>query len=280
MTPPLGLCAQLACLWEAMARKPGNVCPGRDFEDVSYLDFVTSAAAIGPAFHAADSKRVGQTVLDAVISTRAVVSTNTNLGIILLLVPLAAMADDTPIGSVLERLDVQDAQLVYEAIRLANPGGMGRVAEQDVTDSPTETLRQVMERAADHDIIARQYANGFREVFESGLPVLSHALATHVHLEEAIVVCHLHLMAHHPDTLIARKRGIAIAQEAARRAQRVLDTGWPDRESGIVAMEELDTWLRADGHARNPGATADLVTACLFVALRQGIIRLPVDRSW
>jgi triphosphoribosyl-dephospho-CoA synthetase len=28
--------------------------------------------------------------------------------------------------------------------------------------------------------------------------------------------------------------------------------------------------LRADGHRRNPGATADLIAAALFVALREG----------
>ena len=41
---PVGLCAQLACVLEATARKPGNVHRFADFDDVSYLDFVTAAA--------------------------------------------------------------------------------------------------------------------------------------------------------------------------------------------------------------------------------------------
>ena len=41
--PSLGLCAQLACIWEATARKPGNVHRFRDFADVGYLDFLVSA---------------------------------------------------------------------------------------------------------------------------------------------------------------------------------------------------------------------------------------------
>ena len=55
----------------------------------------------------------------------------------------------------------------------------------------------------------------------------------------------------------------------------MLEAGWPSRAGGAAALAELDAWLRAEGHARNPGTTADLVTACLFVALREGIIHLP-----
>ena len=42
--------AQLACLLEVSAPKPGNVSPGRHFADLTYEDFLTSAVAIGPAF--------------------------------------------------------------------------------------------------------------------------------------------------------------------------------------------------------------------------------------
>src|SRR5918995_3951284 len=41
--------AQLACLLEASAPKPGNVSPGLHFHDTRYEDFLASAVAIGPA---------------------------------------------------------------------------------------------------------------------------------------------------------------------------------------------------------------------------------------
>ena len=44
----IGLHAQLACIWEATARKPGNVHRFVDFDDLTYLDFLTSAAAVAP----------------------------------------------------------------------------------------------------------------------------------------------------------------------------------------------------------------------------------------
>ena len=33
------------------------------------------------------------------------------------------------------------------------------------------------------------------------------------------------------------------------------------------AVAELDFWMRSDGHRRNPGTTADLIVAGLFVAM-------------
>jgi triphosphoribosyl-dephospho-CoA synthase len=280
--PDVGLCAQVACIWEATARKPGNVTRYHDFEDITYLDFLLSAAAIAPVMATACQRKVGATVLEAVRATRQVVRTNTNLGIILLLTPLAAVPEGEElragVGRILAGLDVGDTRLVYEAIRLAAPGGLGRVEEQDVRDEPTLPLRAVMALAAGRDLVARQYAGGFAEVFDDGVPALVGGWERTGSLEEAIVWAHLHLMAEHPDTLIARKRGAAEAMEAARRARRVLDQGWPGKPAGRVARAELDAWLRAEGHDRNPGTTADLITASLFVALRQAA--LPPGCPW
>jgi triphosphoribosyl-dephospho-CoA synthase len=131
-----------------------------------------------------------------------------------------------------------------------------------------------MELAADRDLIARQYANGFAQIFDEGVPALCLGLEVAGDLERAVIYCHLQLMAAHPDSLIQRKRGRAEAEEAAARARVVLEAGWP--ATGHEALRDLDAWLRAVGHQRNPGTTADLVTACLFVALRQRIITLPV----
>lgn len=272
-----GLCAQIACIWEATARKPGNVHRYRDFDDSSYLDFLLSAAAIAPVLTTACRRRVGVTVLDAVRATRLAVNTNTNLGIVLLLAPLASVPGDEELRSGVERiladLDVDDARSVYEAIRLASPGGLGRTAEQDIRDEPTQTLRQVMALAAERDLIARQYANGFREVFDDGVPALLRGIERTGSIEGAIVLAHLHLLAHYPDTLIARKSGGAEAEEAARRAKAVLD-------GDGVTLSDFDAWLRSAGRTRNPGATADLIAACLFVALRENTIRLPTLAPW
>jgi triphosphoribosyl-dephospho-CoA synthase len=280
----VGLCAQLACIWEATARKPGNVHRACDFADLTYLDFLHSAAAVAPVLNLASLCGVGTIVLEAVRATRAVAPTNTNLGIVLLLAPLAAVPrfEDLRQGlpRVLDNLDVADARAVYEAIRLAAAGGLGQVPEQDIHTEPTKTLREVMALAAERDLIARQYANGFHEVLHDGGPALLQGLEQTSCLEDAIIFAYLHLLAAYPDSLIQRKRGPLEAAEASRRAHTVLQSGWPRGGDSQQALSELDRWLRAERHGRNPGTTADLVTACLFVLLREGSIKLPLQFRW
>lgn len=278
--PGPGLLAQAACLIEAMARKPGNVHPGAGFEGDSVLDYLISAAAIGPAFDAIGAGGVGRCVLAAVRATHAAVNKNTNLGMILLLAPMAAArsagagAFRDRLRGVLRSLTVADARDAYAAIALAAPGGLGRAAEQDVeAGPPTVTLLEAMRLAADRDLVARQYATDYDDVFEVGYPALTGWLGAGRSLEMAIVGCYLRMLANRPDTLIARKRGVELAAEASRRASAVLAGGWPDARPDPA--DDLDRWLRADGHARNPGATADLAAAVIFLALAESTIPLP-----
>src|SRR5207245_9984253 len=124
LTSP-GLCAQIACIWEATARKPGNVHRYRDFDDTNFLDFLHSAAAIAPILETACERHVGETVLQCVQATQAVTLRNTNLGIILLLAPLATVPCSetlrTVLKQVLANLDVTDSRAVDHALRLAWP---------------------------------------------------------------------------------------------------------------------------------------------------------------
>ncbi len=271
---PLGVgdCARLACILEATARKAGNVTRFVDFDDLTYLDFVLSAMAIGPVMERAAEMGVGWAVREGVAATRRLVAGNSNLGMLLLLAPLAASPSPDQAGVVgaLDKLTVADSSLVFDAIRLANPGGLGDAPEQDVRGEPTLPLRQIMSLAADRDLIARQYVNGFRDVFDHVAELGKQPL------EEAIIRCHLRLLSELGDTHIARRCDRETSAEAKLHAAKALGLGWPRTENGRAAFNEFDAWLRADGHRRNPGSTADLVAACLFVALRRGMITFPL----
>jgi triphosphoribosyl-dephospho-CoA synthase len=272
----IGDCAQLACLFEVTAPKAGNVRPGREFADLRCIDFWESAAAIKPILEQAPSQGVGQTVLKAIQATRAVVSSNTNLGIVLLLAPLAAVPRDQSlragIGSILKASTVQDSRQVFDAIRLVKPGGLGRVSDQDVVSEPTLPLRQIMALAADRDLVARQFAHDFEDVFDYGVPALLDGFQRFGNHGDAIVFTQLTILSRFGDSLILRKRGPDEAAIARTMAQGVLDAGWPKAESGREAFEAFDAWLREFGNARNPGTSADLVTACLFASFRDNVI--------
>ncbi|HWL10341.1 MAG TPA: triphosphoribosyl-dephospho-CoA synthase [Planctomicrobium sp.] len=268
---PLADQIRLACQMECSAKKPGNVHPEADFNDVSYQDFMASADVIAPVLAQARETGVGGSIYDAVIKTRQMVGTNTNLGIILLLAPLAAIPAGKScldgIGPVLDSLTQVDAEFVYAAIRHAQPGGLGKVDEQDVASKPAIGLVEAMSLAADRDLIARQYHNRFQEVLGFGCQSLLRSVNEEgMDWETAVISTQLQLMATFPDTLIVRKCGSEIAVESQVRAQAVLNSNW--RSDTDSHLEEFDRWLRNDGHRRNPGTTADLIAAILFVALR------------
>jgi triphosphoribosyl-dephospho-CoA synthase len=56
----------------------------------------------------------------------------------------------------------------------------------------------------------------------------------------------------------------------AAGAASVLAAGGVRDDAGRAALAAFDASLRTDGNALNPGTTADLVTAVLFVALLEG----------
>ena len=264
---------ELSCLLEATARKPGNVHPLASFADLDYSDFVASARAVSPVLAQVSHATVGESILEAALATRTAVSANTNLGIILLLAPLCAVESKLSVesvGDVLDQLTVDDSQYVYKAIDIASAGGMGEVSEQDLSDAPTASLVECMRLAQDRDLIARQYTNQFADVF-----ALADELSRgkfRADWEQAVILLHLQIMQRFPDTLIARKLGADVAKQCSQRAEKILKADWPQTQRSQALFQEFDTWLRADGHKRNPGTSADMVAAVLFVGLRNGLI--------
>jgi triphosphoribosyl-dephospho-CoA synthase len=270
--------AQLACLLEASAPKPGNVSPGRPFGDARYEDFLASAVAIGEPLGGAGTRRLGTTILHAIEATARRTRSNTNLGIVLLVAPLARAALCTAevggggtlraaLRGVLAETNIDDARDVYAAIRLAAPGGLGRAAEQDVQNDPTVTLLDAMRLAADRDGIAREYADSFEATFEIGAPALERARADELDWSEAVVETFLTLLAARPDTHIARRGGAALAAQATRLAAEALAEGGVRSAAGLTAIDEMDRALRDERHHGNPGTTADLTAASIFVVL-------------
>jgi triphosphoribosyl-dephospho-CoA synthase len=267
--------AQLACVLEVSAEKPGNITPSHDFHDTSYEDMLRSAIATGPELARAGDRGVGETVLAVVQASRSVAPANTNLGIALLLAPLAKAAlDGEPLrarlGATLRALDLADARAAYEAIRLAGAGGLGERVEHDVRSEPAIGLREAMASAAGRDSIASEYVTDYALTFETGIPVLVAALGDGLAVRDAIVELALRLLDVAPDTLIARKRGAEAAARVSAGARDVLAAGGVRTAAGRRALRSFDASLREPGNALNPGTTADLVTATVFVAVLEG----------
>ena len=278
MTTPAEVAAagQLACLLEVSAPKPGNVSPDRHFHDTRYEDFLASAVAIGPALAQAGEQPLGITIRRAVEDTLRWTESNTNLGIVLLLAPLARAAlraGDTlrdRLRHVLGETTVGDSAEVYAAIRRARPGGLGESASEDVAQTPSVNLRDAMGLAAQRDAIAREYVTDFELTFETGVPALLDARRKGLAWTDAAVETYLMLLEAGPDTHIARKLGVGEAEIVSRRAREVRAAGGTQSPLGRQALVELDRELRDPRNRRNPGSTADLTCAALFVVILEG----------
>jgi triphosphoribosyl-dephospho-CoA synthase len=276
LTPhEISFLATAACLLELSAPKPGNVSRAADFDDTTFEDFLLSAAAIGPVLAGARGRGVGATILEATGATRRHVQSNTNLGMVLLLSPLASAAAGAGgtlrdrLSGVLAALSVDDARAAYAAIRMAAPGGLGQAEVQDVADEPTLTLREAMVLAAGDDTVAREYATDYDVTFRLTAPTLRRAREGGLGWPEAILEAYLRVLANVPDTLIARKQGANAARAVSLRAAEVLSESAPQTPARDRAVLALDEQLRGSGNALNPGTTADLITAGLFVVMAE-----------
>jgi triphosphoribosyl-dephospho-CoA synthase len=271
---PLAAIVREACELDVLAFKPGNVSVDSPGHGMTAVDFLVSAHAIALPI-TASRLSVGERILHAVEATQARVAQNTNLGIVLLLAPLLQAALNAAPGAALrgcvratlDALTIEDAMLAYRAIRLAKPGGLGTSERHDVAGEPRVTLLEAMREASERDGIARQYANAYCEVFGVGAPRFRLAFERWRDAKWATLAAFLALQAALPDTLIARKRGLAGARAIAERAGALNDKMFRVVHPQTL-LPELHVWdheLKQAG--LNPGTSADLTVASI-VAVR------------
>ncbi len=262
-----------ACELDVKALKPGNVSVDAPGCGMTAADFFASAEAIAEPI-TLPGLTVGERIYRAIEATHAVVSCNTNLGIVLLLAPLIQVAESIrevtslqhALKNALEELTIDDAEWAYRAIRLAKPGGMATSAKHDIAETPRVTLYQAMREAVNHDQIARLYVTGYHTLFELGLPVWRQAMTCHGSSEWAATAVFLNLLAAEPDSLITRKFGRVKSEEVSAAAKPLCVALNTAHEPRVIRPDLIvwDTTLKA--HGLNPGTTADMTVATIFLA--------------
>jgi len=236
-------------------------------------DFIISAEVSTPLL-CQPQAGLGKRVLESVKATRAAVDCNTNLGMLLLFAPIIMAAEvefDNVNGlrqnleSTLSLLTKSDTEQVYEAIRIANPGGLGSVESQDVNRSPECSLIEAMKLACNRDTVALQYTNNFKEIFESGFSTIKCFDKSWNSVKWSTVSCYLMFMSSIVDSHIKRKYGAQIAEQI-RKKSVVIAEGFhktSEPESEIDLMQRFDEELKAENI--NPGTSADLTAASILV---------------
>lgn len=267
-----------ACVLEATAPKPGNVHPGRSFADLDYADFVTASRITADAITESD-RTIGERILTAVDEGCRSHRSNVNLGIVLLLTPLVVAGEQSvadgetfefSLKRVLESIGEYDSRRIFAAIGKSRGGGLKlddsdnalRAMDACDRDAQHDDLMAAMRLSRDRDQIAAEYATHFNGVLRELTPLLHSQIRDRGDLLLGIATTAVVWLARYPDSLILRKAGREAALEVKRRA------GLVDVEDPC-SVDDFDVYLRSQGNRLNPGTTADLIAAGLFVLLRQ-----------
>lgn len=258
---------------EIEAFKPGNVSVYAEGHDMTVKDFLRSAEVSTPLLCNAEAS-LGQRVLESVQATQKAVGCNTNLGMLLLFAPIIMAAESSfknenglrhNIESVLNRLTDEDAAQVYNAIRIANPGGLGKVESEDVNDAPQCSLVNAMQLASHRDFVALQYANNFKDVFEIGFSTIKSFEKLWNSVKWSTVSCYLMFMSSISDSHIQRKYGVKTAEKIKIKSEVIAESFFSasDPETQLNMIKGFDEELKTENY--NPGTCADLTAASLLI---------------
>jgi triphosphoribosyl-dephospho-CoA synthase len=205
---------------------------------------------------------------------------NTHFGALLLLIPLAMAA------GACERYDVEeikrkaaeimlntttdDAIEVYTAFPKAKVKVRRDVPEFNLADEGAIkeirkkqfSLYEILAISASYDLISRELVGGFELTF--GYASRINDFAEEKCINDAITHAYLRLLSEEEDTFIKMKFGAEKSRYVKERAMGIVNRGYKRRE-----IEEFDEELISKG--LNPGSTADIIAAALFISILGGL---------
>jgi triphosphoribosyl-dephospho-CoA synthase len=246
--------------------------------------------------------RVGSLIKSCVQDTMEPHGKNTLLGTILLLIPLAIAAGSYAsqlrisatllregVTRILNKTTAEDAVNLIRALQIAKPGGSKPKTPEWTSEHQTldyqsprtipiirqkeYTLIYLQKMAAPYDAIAQEYTTNFEYIFKTLHPQLVKSLDCRSCVENAILESYMWLLSHRPDTLIQRKAGLEIAEDVCHRASNLYSRIIKKPESDWLGLlKPFDQYLRSQGSKLNPGTTADLLSAAIYISLLLGDI--------
>ncbi len=296
-------CAQLAmCLEVSASPKPGNIDRHDDYEDTRYEHFLVSAISMYPVIEEAaeSSHGAGRLIKNAVEeSVSWQKGGNTHFGAIILLVPLA-MAAGKVLGqkdrftideltecahSIVKGTDTSDSVDFYSCFDAAgvkvNPVEEFSLQDEGATNELTEkkvSLYELMEIAKDYDLIANEWISGFNrcsdcaQVIIGGMQDRLFPGRLNADINDVVVYAFLKILSENEDTFITTKFDSVTALKVSSQAKSLLqdiyskEVNFTDIKASI---EKMDAELLEK--KINPGSTADIVIAGIFIALLAGV---------
>jgi len=302
-------CVNLSSLLELSGwPKPGNVHRTKNFVDTRFEHFLAGITAIQPNFRelceiiysSIENDMLDFTKIKLGLFYKKSVKEmikwqsggNVLLGHILILAPLVCAATiclktnkvkieefELTLRRVIDDATVEDTLNLYDAIKICNPGGLGRIEKYDIYGENTYneikqdniTLKKIFELSKDYDLISGEYSTGFNIILREGLPYFIETFKTAQDINIAVVNTYLKLLSNNLDTLIIRKSGKKVALEVSKMAFDILIQGGISTKKGLELTIEFDKYLHKQNGKLNPGTTADLLAGVIFCALIFGL---------
>jgi triphosphoribosyl-dephospho-CoA synthase len=205
---------------------------------------------------------------------------NTHFGAFLLLIPLVMAAGKcenktclkAEVQKVVRETTVDDAIELYRAFSDAKvkvkPVGdldLGDASSIEKIKSEGLTLYNLMDISCGYDMIAEEWTNGFERTFECAASIQD-KIKKHG-INDAVVITFMELLSSNKDTFIQTKFDSKKAEEVSMRAKGILQKGNMDEIRDKI--RSFDEELLNEGV--NPGSTADIIIAGLFVSLFEGM---------
>ena len=287
--------AQFAMILEVCATpKPGNVDRDHNYPDTHFEHFLASAVSVYPLLEKAssDKKYIGKYIHEAVVeSAKWQSGGNTHFGAFILLIPLVMAAGklriqmhESPdifpelkqhVTELVKDTSVDDSVELYRAFSKAKVR-IDDADDLDLTDPASidkirargTTLYQLMEISSSYDMIAKEWTTGFQLSFDCANSILKKYSS--MSINDALVQTFLEILAKNPDTFIRTKFDLERAKDVSERALNIVEhINQSGFETVIPDIEQFDEQLLTEGI--NPGSTADIIIAGLFIALVGGL---------
>ena len=214
---------------------------------------------------------VGETLLEATLSSLALADFADPRGVGYLIPFARAALLGEPSGRVLARLGHDDLAPFLRALEAAGSGGpLAGAIRVALGAGKDATLRDAVRFAAPRDAMAREYARGFEISRELAGPALLAALSRADSVRGALVQAYLEVLSEVPDLDVAERVGSREAEDVSRMAHGVLKAGGVHSRRGLEGIANLDGLLRADPRLAPSATEPPVIAAAFLVALEHG----------
>ena len=264
---------KFVCDAEIKSLKPGNVHKYSKGHGMNIKDFLKSSLIISKCL-TKNNLDLGKKILASVNEIQNKIKKNTNLGIILMLSPIATIVQKEgviskeellkKIKSLIKKQNIKNSIPIFKAISLTSPGGLGFSKKYDVNEPSNTNLYKAMEFAKEKDLIARQYCNGFKDIYKIGIPAYKIFYNKWGKVDWALTGVYLTFLKKFNDSHIVRNKGNKIATSIKKEAKKYYFFLKNNKSLTKIKKKLLVFDKKLKSKRINPGTTADLTVATLF----------------